>query len=194
MNVKTKNMTQLIEELKDKLLIKTEEASLLHNNFDGLQLSMFTNTLQNAQRQKQGKRYTEAVKEFAITLYFYSPRAYNFVRDLLSLPHPSMIRKWSASIDCEPGFISEAIHSLAKIIDSSPEKKDCALMLDGMAIRKQVIYDPKKTSMLASLTMVVPLWSQVKRYLECKLKEVVLCRDVVHFERPKDIFLRIALK
>ena len=143
-NVKIKNMTQLIDELKEKLLIKTEEASLLHNNFDGLQLSMFRNTLQNAQRLKQGKRYTETVKEFAITLYFYSPRAYNFVRGLLSLPHPSMIRKWSASIDCEPGFISEAFHSLAKIIESSPEKKDCALMLDGMAIRKQVIYDPKK--------------------------------------------------
>ena len=143
-NVKIKNMTLLIDELKDKLLIKTEEASLLHDNFDGLQLSMFRNTLQNAQRQKQGKRYTEAVKKFAITLYFYSPRASNFVRGLLSLPHPSMIRKWSASINCELGFISEAFHSLAKIIESSPEKKDCALMLDGMAIRKQVMYDPKK--------------------------------------------------
>ena len=80
----------------------------------------------------------------AITLYFYFPRAYNFVGGLLCLPHPSMIRKWSASIDCEPGFISEAFHSLAKIIESSPEKKDCTLMLHGMAIRKQVIYDPKK--------------------------------------------------
>ena len=69
-NMKIKNMTQLIDKLRDILLIKTEEASLLHNNFDGLQLSMFRNTLQNAQRQKQGKRYTEAVKEFAITLSY----------------------------------------------------------------------------------------------------------------------------
>ena len=73
-NMKIKNMTQLIDKLRDILLIKTEEASLLHNNFDGLQLSMFRNTLQNAQRQKQGKRYTEAVKEFAITLSYILKR------------------------------------------------------------------------------------------------------------------------
>ncbi len=33
--MKIKNMTQLIDQLKDKLLIKTGEASLLHNDFDG---------------------------------------------------------------------------------------------------------------------------------------------------------------
>ena len=104
-NVKIKNMTQLIDELENKLLIKIEEASLLHINFDGLQLSMFRNSLQNSHRQIQGKGYTEAVKEFAITLYFYPPRAYNFVRGLLSLPHPSLIRKWPSSINSEPGFI-----------------------------------------------------------------------------------------
>ncbi len=33
--MKIKNMIQLIAQLKDKLLIKTGEASLLHNDFDG---------------------------------------------------------------------------------------------------------------------------------------------------------------
>ena len=44
-NFEIKNMMQIIDELEKKLLIKTDEASLLHNNIDGLQLSVFKNTL-----------------------------------------------------------------------------------------------------------------------------------------------------
>ena len=44
-----KTMNQMISKIKSKMLIKTAEAELLHNNFDGMKLSLFTNALKNSQ-------------------------------------------------------------------------------------------------------------------------------------------------
>ena len=140
-NIRIQTMKQCINEIERKLMIMRDEASLLHNNFDHLKLSVFRNTLQNTGRQPTGRRYENTVKEFATTLYFYSPKAYSYVRGTLSLPHPSMIRRWSSTMQCEPGFFDEAFESLSKFTEGCPEKKDCCLLLDGMAIRKQIIYD-----------------------------------------------------
>ena len=70
-----------------------DEASLLHNNFDHLQLSVFENTLQNTGRQPTGRRYENTAKKIATTLYFYSPQAYNYVKGTLSLPYLSMSKR-----------------------------------------------------------------------------------------------------
>ena len=39
------------------------------------------------------------------TLHYYSPQAYDFVCQVFLLPHPTHIRSWAASVDCEPGFL-----------------------------------------------------------------------------------------
>ena len=104
---------------------------------------MFENSLKNGKCTPKKRRYTQDMKEFALTLYFYSPRAYNYVRGILHLPHPSMLRKWSASVNCQPGFLSEVFKSLAVEAQKSAGMKECALILDGMAIRKQTMYHPK---------------------------------------------------
>ena len=91
-----------------------------------------------------GRRYSDAVKEFATTLNYYSAKAYQYVRSILPLPHPSLIRKWSSILECEPGFIKEAFESLEKNAMSCPEKKDCFLIIDAMSTRKQTLWDPKQ--------------------------------------------------
>ena len=42
-------------------------------------------------------------------LYYYSPKAYDFVCKVLLLPYPTSIRTWVASVDCEPGFFCDVI-------------------------------------------------------------------------------------
>lgn len=42
----------------------------------------------------EGRRYTEQIKQFAVSLHFYSPKAYKFVRKAFHLPSPSTIRSW----------------------------------------------------------------------------------------------------
>ncbi|KAE9521578.1 hypothetical protein AGLY_018042 [Aphis glycines] len=54
-------------------------------------------------------RYSDLMKDFSKTLFFYSPKAYDYVRKLFTLPHPSTIRRWMSSTRCEPGFLSELI-------------------------------------------------------------------------------------
>ena len=115
-------------------------ADKLHASFDKIQLSIF----QNVQKiHRVCRRYTDDIKEFALTLYFYSPKAYQYVRSILPLPNPSLIRKWASSVDCEPGFLKEALKALSDEVKQCPDKKDCYLIMDAMSIRKETVWDKK---------------------------------------------------
>ena len=81
------------------------------------------------------------VKQFALTLYYYSPKAYSFVRTVLGLPHPSSLQNWCQSVNCKPGFISEVFDHLSEQTTCKTAMKDYALIIDSMAIRKQIIYN-----------------------------------------------------
>ena len=56
-------------------------------------------------------------------------------------PQPSLIRKWSSVVECNPGFFKESFESMKKEALVSPEKKDWYLIIDAMAIRKQTLWD-----------------------------------------------------
>ena len=137
-------MSDVIDSLEQNLIVKTEIVDRLHASFDKLQLSVFNNTKNNTTIFLCDRRYTDDIKEFSLTLYFYSPKAYKYVRSIIPLPNPSLIRKWSSSVDCEPGFLQEAFQSLQSEAGKTPSKKDCCLIIDAMSIRKQTLWDPKK--------------------------------------------------
>jgi hypothetical protein len=134
-------MGDIIQELQQKLLICQDDAELLSAKFDGVQLAIFRDTKNNASCDPCGRRYVDVVKEFATTLNYYSPKAYEYVRSIIPLPHPSLIRKWSSVVECNSGFFKESFESLKKEALLSPEKKDCCLIIDGMATRKQTLCD-----------------------------------------------------
>ncbi|CAL1687639.1 unnamed protein product [Lasius platythorax] len=76
-----------------------------------------------------------------MTLYFYSSKAYGFVRRKLcqALPDPSTLRSWYSSISGEPGFTSESFDALKLKVDEaqkSNKKVICILMLDEISIKK----------------------------------------------------------
>ena len=103
------------------------------------------------QASKQAIRYNEHTKQFALTLHYYSPRAYDFVRQVLLLPHPSCIRSWAASVDCEPGFLCDVISFLGNAAQNNAVLSDVVLIVDAMAIRKGTC----RELMLVGLTMVL---------------------------------------
>ncbi|XP_012223534.2 THAP domain-containing protein 1-like [Linepithema humile] len=51
------------------------------------------NVINNNDKSKTRFRYTDKIKEFASTIYFYSPKAYEYLRDILHLPDMSVLRK-----------------------------------------------------------------------------------------------------
>ncbi|CAB4043051.1 DNA transposase THAP9, partial [Paramuricea clavata] len=69
------------------------------------------------------------------------PRSYRFVRKSLHLPCPAAIRSWAAAIDCEPVFFTDVIDELKNNLDE--DEKDCAILVDEMSIKKEVLWDGK---------------------------------------------------
>jgi len=92
--------------------------------------------------------YSPKLRSFALTLYFYSPHAYRYVRKVFKdtcLPHPRTIEKWLKTIDGRPGFTSEAFSALETRTKLRPEKQlVCVLMMDEVAIRQQIVWDGNK--------------------------------------------------
>jgi len=53
------------------------------DKFDYLPQEIVANVMKNKSRKKTGCRYTKTIKEFALTLHFYSPKAYEYARFVL---------------------------------------------------------------------------------------------------------------
>lgn len=83
------------------------------------------------------------MRSFAITLHFFSPRAYEYVRGIYlnKLPHQRTIRKWYQSIDGKPGCTSESLKALKIRTAAKGGKIICNLVMDEMSIRQEIVYD-----------------------------------------------------
>ena len=90
---KANTMGEVIKTLQEKLVISSKEAEALHSTFESTHLEFLYNFKENLKSKPSGRRYSDEIKEFALTLYFYSPKAYKYVRSIIPLPNPSLIRK-----------------------------------------------------------------------------------------------------
>ncbi|XP_049799393.1 uncharacterized protein LOC126234696 [Schistocerca nitens] len=99
--------------------------------------------LQRVSKGKEANMYPAALRTFALTLNFYSSKAYSYVRKNFktSLPHPQTLRKWYSVVDGDPGFSKEAAIALrikSQELISKGKKLLCAMSFDEIAIRKHV--------------------------------------------------------
>ena len=88
-------------------------------------------------------KYPAALRAFAMTLHFYSPRAYGFVRRKFckALPDPSTMRSWYSAVDGEPGFTLESFQALKfKAAEAKKCKKKVlvSFMLDEISIKRSI--------------------------------------------------------
>lgn len=110
-----------------------------------LRTTLFEKLLKGPRRQ----RYCPELGSFGLTLNFYSPKAYIFLREKFnnSLPHPKTLSKWYKTVNGAPGFTEEALNVL-KIKAEEANLKNyqiiCNLVIDEMSIRKQVEFTGKK--------------------------------------------------
>lgn len=91
------------------------------------------------------KKYSEELKVFALTLHYYSPAAYKYVRRTFNicLPHTRTISRWYQSVNGLPGFTSEAFDAL-RLKASGSNKIICSLIMDEMAIRQHEEWVPSQ--------------------------------------------------
>lgn len=99
-------------------------------------------------KRKKGlkKKYSEELRKFALTLNFYSSKAYEYVRKTFKnlLPERSTIRKWYSVINGRPGFTDEVFHALKCKVKQSKVPIMCNLVIDEIAIRESIDYDGKR--------------------------------------------------
>ncbi|GFR90183.1 THAP domain-containing protein 1 [Elysia marginata] len=126
----------LINQLREEKVISEEKAALLDYNFDKATLTLIQNELSAKKTSCNKHQYSESVKSFAVTVHFYSPQAYEYLRSFLHLPNSSTIRRWAASLNCEPGFLSDVINTLGDKLSIDEGMRDICVMFDALSIKK----------------------------------------------------------
>lgn len=136
---KINNMSQVLDELKEKRFITQEQVALLESC--EVSAAALLKRMMN-----KGKKYSPELRTFALTLHFYSPKAYSYIRSTFNtcLPHPSTIRKWYQCLNASPGFTAEAFNALREKVKATENKILCNLVTDEMAIRKLKEFDGNK--------------------------------------------------
>lgn len=66
-----------MSKIKESTDVETQDT--IKKNFNE---GFLNNLIKNAKTESKGKRYDEEVKKFAATMYFYSPKAYAYLRYL----------------------------------------------------------------------------------------------------------------
>ena len=138
-----KNVKGLIVQLKVARRLNNELSNSLMENFGHMVTEIVKNEAKNMS-STCGSRYGNEIKEFALTLHFYSPKAYKFVRQSLHLPHPATLRSWCVNIHCEPGFLEKSLNYIEEKV--AEDQQDCVILIDAMSIRKQIQWDRRNNT------------------------------------------------
>lgn len=141
---KISSLQAMLNTLQDKnFLSKTEFDNL--NDIIGSQkcTDLLTRIILKSKNNKVMKTYPVELKKFALTLYFYSPKAYDYVRNKMKncLPHPRTVCEWFKANNCEPGYTAESFELLSQVsLNSTQNGKKVIgnLVMDEMSIKKGI--------------------------------------------------------
>lgn len=99
-------------------------------------LSMIVkNYVRMSQRKPQGFRYSSQLKQMALTIYFFGPIAYRFLKNILQLPSPRTLRRVTEKVEIVPGLNDILFNCLEiKMKNLKNDAKDIVLCVDEMAI------------------------------------------------------------
>lgn len=105
-----------------------------------------TTILSSLKRGKILGTYPPEVRQFALSISFFSSGAYNQLRELLSkeidLPHTKTLSKWYQKVDTSPGITTQSLEMIKNHILQEKEKGNepiYALMMDEIKIRSSKI-------------------------------------------------------
>ncbi|KYN04635.1 THAP domain-containing protein 9 [Cyphomyrmex costatus] len=139
MKKKIASLENVLEAIKQKNFLEEEQLYNLKGISIG-NVDLLKRVVYKSKGKLLSQKYSPELRKFALTLHYFSPRAYLYVRETFNscLPHPKTLYKWYRSVDGEPGFNKEAF----AFIKERVSKTNCllfgALMMDEMAIRQKL--------------------------------------------------------
>ncbi|XP_064366430.1 DNA transposase THAP9 isoform X2 [Dromaius novaehollandiae] len=126
----------IIRELAEKKQLSEETVSLLQAQFSDLPCESHS--------WRQMTEYSLEMKQFACVLHLYHNKAYDYLRKIFPLPHPSSLTNWLSNNDAAPGFSSDIFIRLQERVEKGDQGyRYCALMVQDMALQKQQEWDPQ---------------------------------------------------
>jgi hypothetical protein len=149
LQVKCESLEDVLSSLKEKNLVTQSAFEILKESSDKIPSQviqrLFNNKLNPGVKRKL---YSNELRTFAVTLNFYSAKAYSYVRQHfdLCLPHESTIRRWYSAVKANTGFTEEAFKTLEiKVKEEESKKKEVlvSLVFDEVSIRKQIEWNGK---------------------------------------------------
>ena len=97
-------VNSIIKTLKNRKFLSKETSESLLEQFSRTFKTLIENEIKNNKLKR--RTYSDELIKFSSTVHFYSPKAYLYLRKILQLPHPSSIREWTSTINCEPGLFT----------------------------------------------------------------------------------------
>ena len=91
----------LMEKLREAR-ISYEGLSLVEERFQGLEVELIKNM---AIQKKKTAPFPTEIMEFAMTIFYQSPKAYDSLQPILRLPCVSTLRKRISNYKCMPGIL-----------------------------------------------------------------------------------------
>ncbi|KAG5883100.1 hypothetical protein JTB14_010470 [Gonioctena quinquepunctata] len=83
---KVSHLKEVVNDIRRKDLLSPNACDLLEKTFSGLPLAIMKRMLANSRRGKTVRqKYDEVIRSFAMTLHFYSSKAYEYVRKTFNL-------------------------------------------------------------------------------------------------------------
>jgi hypothetical protein len=147
---KCKSLKNDLKSLKEKILVSESFEETLKSTSSKVPFQLF-NRLVESQRNatKKTQKYSKELRSFAVTLQFYSAKAYNFIRETfgLCLPHEKTVQVWYSSIVAEPGFTPGAFETLEqKVLEEKEKNKEVIvnLVFDEVSIKKKIEFDGRR--------------------------------------------------
>jgi DNA transposase THAP9 len=144
MSKKIATLKAVLDDLKSKNFINEDIFTVL-KDIPGPNNELLRRQIAKIKGSPLPRKYPPELRNFALNLHFFSPKAYAYVRQtyLSTLPHPETLSKWYRSIKGNPGFTEEAFNVLDLKIKSGNNKQlYCNVVIDEMGIRKREIWDP----------------------------------------------------
>ena len=85
----------VIEDMRQKNVLSSESITILRNSAGGIE-DLIKRRSQKLSGGLTPTTYSPELRSFALTLHFYSPHAYRYVRRMFDtcLPHPRTLEKW----------------------------------------------------------------------------------------------------
>lgn len=88
------NFGKVLELFKNKKQSSDVLDEVLEGRLSDFDRELFKNEWNNHKVPRNKKRYSEEMKDFATTIYCYSPELYSFLKAKLNLPNEATLRSW----------------------------------------------------------------------------------------------------